>query len=170
MTERLGHVHVAGQTETFGLKKRTQLLDELGEEHSVCAHTSLDAPPDVDRSTKGKSGKAEKLDGRHRAEQMRVGAANGSRLICARWRKIHSTIYARGSFKRLVGSRSLMPAPKLTPMTVRAWDTGACTGACRTSAGFSNLARQCGQSPCCNTVSCNVGPYRAPDPHRSLLQ
>ncbi len=75
MTKRLGHVHVAGQTETFGLKKGTQLLDEIGEEYGVCVHTSLDAPPDVDRSTKGKSGKAEKLDGRHSAEQMRVGAA-----------------------------------------------------------------------------------------------
>jgi len=75
MTKRLGQVHVAGQTEAFGLKKGTQLLDELGEEHGVCLHTSLDAPPDVDRSTKGKSGKAEKLEGRHSAEQMRVGAA-----------------------------------------------------------------------------------------------
>jgi len=75
MTKRLGHVHVAGQTETFGLTKGTQLLDELGEEHGVGVHTSLDAPPNVDRSTKGKSGKAEKLDGRHSFEQMRVGAA-----------------------------------------------------------------------------------------------
>jgi len=65
MTKRLGHVHVAGQTETFGLEKGTQLPDELGEEHGVCVHTSLDAHPDVDRSTRGKSGKAENLDGRH---------------------------------------------------------------------------------------------------------
>jgi len=75
MTKRLGHVHVAGQTETFGLTKGTQLLDELGEEHGVGVHTSLDAPPNVDRSTTAKSGKAEKLDGRHSFEQMRVGAA-----------------------------------------------------------------------------------------------
>jgi len=70
MTKRLGHVHVASQTETFGLKKGTQLLYELGEEDGVCVHTALDAPPDVDRSTKGKSGKAEQLDARHSAERM----------------------------------------------------------------------------------------------------